>query len=177
MTGGKLYFMLGLPTETDDDVKELAKLVLKAKKCIPGKLSLSINSFIPKPFTPFQWDEPMDIGVRLKHLRELLKKEKNIEIKAESLRGSLAQQILSRAGRPAGKLLLYAAKNGGLSEFTRLFKKEKPKIYNQTDYLPWDHLDMGFSKEYLSGEREKAMRLRETPQCFAGCRRCGVCGG
>jgi radical SAM superfamily enzyme YgiQ (UPF0313 family) len=177
MTGGKLYFMLGLPTETDHDVIELANLVLKAKKYIPGKLSLSINYFVPKPFTPFQWDEPAHTGARLKQLRELLQKEKNIEIKAESLRASIAQQILSRAGRRAGEFLLHATQNGGLSEFVRRFKKEKPEIYDRADCLPWDHLDMGFSKEYLSGEREKAERMEDTPQCFAGCGRCGVCGG
>jgi radical SAM superfamily enzyme YgiQ (UPF0313 family) len=176
MTGGKLYFMLGLPTETDDDITELAKLVIKAKKYSPGKLSLSINSFVPKPFTPFQWERPADTGARLKYLRKLLKKEKNIEIKAESRRASLVQQALSSFGRPAGRLLLCAAKGGGIGEFARLLKKEEPKNYQIDDCLPWDHLDMGFSKEYLSGEREKALRMEETTPCFDGCGRCGVCG-
>jgi radical SAM superfamily enzyme YgiQ (UPF0313 family) len=177
MAGCKLYFMIGLPTETDADIAELAGLVLKAKKYGPGKLSLSVNAFVPKPFTPFQWEEPVDADARLGYLRELLKKEKGIEIKAESSRHSLAQQVLARSGRAVGEMLLCASREGGLGSFARMLKKAKIETCKTDDYLPWEHLDMGFDKKYLLGEREKAQKAESTPKCFDNCRRCGICGG
>lgn len=177
----RLYFMLGLPTETETDIFELEQLVLLSKEKLRGKkshITLSINPFVPKPFTPFQWDSIIDektFKQRIDYLRKAFKSDKNIEIKVESYKSSLVQFALSCGDRNTGRLLLETYKSDGLKTLARMLKKEvKLPKYDVDDYLPWEHLDMGFAKDYLLKEREKAFDEKTTYMCFEGCRRCGI---
>ena len=187
----RLYFMIGLPFETIEDVEAIVTLSNRLKDFMEehsssGKLTLSVNPFIPKPFTPFQW-APM---ANKKYLEEALKvlrgglKRKNIEIIAESPRESFVQAVLARGDRHIGEVLLKAHNNGGAKAFRQAMKELQihtdSYLYRQRDKdetLPWDFLDMGFSKEYLYSEYERASRLEKTPPCFDKCKRCGVCHG
>ncbi len=179
----KLYFMIGLPGETQDDIEELAALVFKVRKEMDavgnkGKLSLSVNPFIPKPCTPFQWEnmlEEKELKIRLSYLQEAFKKHRNIDIFAESLRSSRVQAALARGGRSMGKELLAAHHEGGMKTFAATLRKTALDSYQPGDYLPWQHLDMGFSLQYLLDEREKALLGLPAAVCVDGCRRCGVC--
>lgn len=185
----KLYFMIGLPTETNDDIIELVNLVEKIKSSMKnqkGKLSLSINPFIPKPFTPFQWSEMTDIKVledRVKFLQKAFKQDKNILISVESFKSSVIQLALARGSRKIGELLLLGHKDGGVKQFGRLLKEyaksnfnyKVERSYEYTEVLPWDLLDMGFSKDYLLKEWTKNQQESTTSQCFKGCKRCGIC--
>ena len=185
----RLYFMIGLPFETIEDVKAIVDLSNRLKdfmenKSNIGKLTLSVNPFIPKPFTPFQWAPMADkkyIEEALKVIRNGLKR-KNIEIIAESPRESFVQAVLARGDRRLGEVLLNAHINGGLKAFRKAMKDLNIDsdfyLYRQREadeIFSWDFLDMGFSKDYLYQEYEKAKLLKNTVQCFDNCKRCGVC--
>ena len=184
----RLYFMIGLPFETLEDVEAIVKLSNQIKDYMDthsgNRLTLSVNPFIPKPFTPFQW-APMADKQYLEEALKLLRcglKRKNVEIIAESPRESFIQAILARGDRHLGEVLLNAHCNGGIKAFRKAMKELKIDadecLYRQRDkdeILPWDHLDMGFSKDYLYNEYEKAARLEKTSPCFKDCKRCGVC--
>ena len=185
----RLYFMIGLPFETIEDVEAIVDLSNRLKdfmenKSSSGKLTLSVNPFIPKPFTPFQWAPMADkkyIEEALKVIRNGLKR-KNIEIIAESPRESFVQAVLARGDSRLCEVLLNAHINGGLKAFRKTMKDLNIDsdfyLYRQREadeIFPWDFLDMGFSKYYLYQEYEKARLLKNTVQCFDNCKRCGVC--
>ena len=184
----KLYFMIGLPGETDDDIEEMIRLVHRVRARMDelghkGDLVLSVNPFIPKPFTPFQWSPMAPLPVLKKRIRALqagFRKDRRIRLLTESLKESVQQAVLSRGTRRLGAVLQKALDEGtgfkealaacGLSEQDyagRAFPTDAP--------LPWGHLDMGVRGEYLQTERKKAEQGTFTPSCFDGCRRCGVC--
>ena len=185
----RLYFMIGLPFETIEDVESIIDLSNRLKDFMEinsssGKLTLSINPFIPKPFTPFQWSPMADkkyIDNAIQMIRSSLKR-KNIEIIAESSRESFVQAILARGDRRISKILLNAYKNGGIKHFTKALKDSDLDadfyLYRQHDMnevLPWDIIDIGVTKKYLYNEYERAEAFQSTPQCFDNCKRCGVC--
>ena len=184
----KLYFMIGLPGESDEDIEEMIALVHRVRNRMDelghkGDLVLSVNAFIPKPFTPYQWSPLEDIKVlkkRLKMLQNGFKKDKRIRLLTESLKETVFQSVLSRGGRRLGTILHWAAKNRtGLKEafqFYHIVPEELACRKIKTDAsLSWDHLDMGVTKEYLLRERENSRTGKFTPGCFEGCKRCGVC--
>ena len=185
----KLYFMIGLPFETFEDVDAIIELAKRIKKYMEikksnGKLTLSINPFIPKPFTPFQWSKMAEkkyLDESLKKIRKELK-EKNIEIIAESTRETEIQGILSRGDEKIGEILLKSHEMGGIKKFKQAMKildvDEKEYLYRERDKdekFAWDFLDMGFSKKYLYEEYKKAEKMEKTLKCFENCKRCGVC--
>ena len=185
----RLYFMIGLPFEELTDVEAIVDLANRLKDFMEennatGKLTLSINPFIPKPFTPFQWAQMADkkyIDEALKIIRNGLKR-KNIEIIAESPRESFVQAVLARGDHQLGEVLLTAHNNGGLKTFRQAMKSHNINsdiyLYRQREkdeIFPWDFLDMGFSKDYLYHEYENARLLKKTKPCFDSCKRCGVC--
>lgn len=183
----KLYFMIGLPFETREDIEEIVNLTIKMHDRIEKldcKLVLSINPLIPKPFTPFQWTAfapKKYLEDSLKLIRSSLKKFKRIEIISESIRESEVQAILARGDRKLSTALLRAHELGGAKSFLKAMKIEnlEPDSYLRArsfdEELPWDFLNMGFSKKYLQLEFERAKRFEATPRCFDGCQRCGVC--
>ena len=184
----KLYFMIGLPGESDEDIEEMIALVHRVRNRMDelghkGDLVLSVNAFIPKPFTPYQWSPLEDIKVlkkRLKMLQNGFKKDKRIRLLTESLKETVLQSVLSRGGRRLGTILHWAVENRtGLKEafqFYHIVPEELACREIKTDAsLSWDHLDMGVTKEYLLRERENSRTGKFTPGCFEGCKRCGVC--
>lgn len=133
-----------------------------------GTLTLSINPFIAKPCTPFQWLPMADLKQTEKYFKLIktsLKKYKNIEVQFESTKETYIQGILARGGRLVGEALLQAHLNGGAKAFKRALKQlglnGDTYLYRErsrTEILPWDSLDMGFTKEYLAHELDMAMQ-------------------
>ena len=177
----RLYFMIGLPFEELDDVEAIAELTRRVKKFCGGRLTLSVNPFVPKPFTPFQWSPfagKKYLDAAFKILRGRLQSMHGVEIISESIRSAQVQAILSRGDKEISEIVLQ-------SETAKAFRQSfKAAGFNEDYYLrgrdveeplPWDFLDQGFSKKYLRDEFNRAKALKSTPKCFDGCKRCGVC--
>jgi radical SAM family uncharacterized protein len=200
----KLYFMLGLPTETMEDVEGISELcinLIESCRGIPkenGKalnITLSTACFVPKPFTPFQW-EPMDemdnLMEKQYHLKDLIKKRtRNIKYNYHDAKTSLIEAVLARGDRRLGRVIYTAWSKGckfdGWDEFFSFDKWMEafsecgldPKFYANrkrvySEVLPWDHIDMGISKEFLMRENEKAYEGDLTRNCAVGCSKCGA---
>ncbi|MCR5757163.1 MAG: TIGR03960 family B12-binding radical SAM protein [Selenomonas sp.] len=187
----RLYIMIGLPFEQLEDVEAIVDLASRLKDYMEehgskGTLTLSVNPFIPKPFTPFQWLPMADkkyVEKAAKVLTQGLRKRKNIIVGVESPKEAFIQGVLARGDRQVGEALLRACANGGSKAFKRAMKECGLSL---ADYLyrersadelfPWEGLDMGFSRAYIYQELRKAEELKPTLQCFDGCHRCGVCG-
>ena len=186
----RLYIMIGLPFEEEEDVLAIVDLAERLKahmeeKGSKGTLTLSINPFVPKPFTPFQW-MPMaprkQVEQRLKVIQGRLRRHKHIHIIAESAKEACIQGILARGDRRISKVLAASHEAGGSKAFLRAMKEAglSVEFYLHRrrppgEIFPWETLDMGFHREYLYRELEKAEKLESTRQCFDGCHRCGVC--
>ncbi len=185
--------MVGLPWEKPEDIEEIAELTHRLKDFMEaegskGTLTLSVNPFIPKPFTPFQW-LPMAgkkvVEESLKRLKARLAKRKGIEVKTESLKEAYVQGILARGDRLIGELLCRAYEDSGSGAakvFLRVMKDAGVDagfyLYRERgegEIFPWEMIDVGVRREYLLQELERARERKSTMMCFDGCRRCGVC--
>lgn len=189
----KLYFMVGLPTETAEDVEAIIALCRRIKhrflkasrpKGRMGTITVSLNSFVPKPVTPFQW-APMDtVGV----LKEKIKKVKtglgnvsNVRIHADVPRWALIQGLLSLGDRRVGEILLAVHQNQGNWPRTLKTASANPGFYvhrekDLDERLPWDFVDHGIQKAFLKKEFKRAMEGKPSPPCpIESCRACGVC--
>jgi len=189
----KLYFMIGLPTESEDDLLEMVELIMKVKKKIlavgraKGRLStltLSINCFIPKPWTPFQFHPMVEVAglkQKLKMLRKKIGGEPNIRIKTESPEKAFFQAVLSRGDRRTGHALLAMLAHN--CSWRRAFKMEglNPDDYTlrqrgEDEFFPWEIIDHGIERRYLWAEYQKALVSKTTIPCDTSlCKRCGVC--
>ncbi|MEE9614306.1 MAG: radical SAM protein [Thermodesulfobacteriota bacterium] len=182
----KLYFMVGLPTETDADARAIGELSLRLKKLMgKGKLTLSINPFMPKPFTPFQWhpfERVETIEKRYSIIKEMLKREGGIDVKTLSVRKAFAQAYLSRADRRAGRVIAEASKVG-LRRALRSADHPAPlaeecvhRERGVDEPFPWEVVDHGLERGYLWDEYQRGLEGKTTPPCEVGsCFRCGVC--
>ncbi len=190
----KLYFMIGLPTETMQDIEAIINLCKKVKhvfltssrvKGHMGEITVSINCFVPKPHTPFQWTAMNDIQMlklKHKHIQKGLKRVPNIRIHADIPRRAYVQALLSRGDMRVADMLETAHENGG--NWPKTLKASPISadfyVHRQRDFdekFPWDIMDHGLRKSYLLAEYKKAMRGSTTPPCdVETCRRCGVCG-
>jgi radical SAM superfamily enzyme YgiQ (UPF0313 family) len=185
----KLYFMVGLPFETDEDVDGIISLTLeireiflgesKKKKKI-GTITLSVNPFVPKPATPFQW-LPMAPAAVLKkrtaHLKNSLKKIPNMKINCESHRMARINGVLARGDQRVASLIETAAREGWSKAISKkdlatfLYRK-----INTDEPLPWDILDSGIKKSFLARELKRAEGEKTTPDCpMIDCEKCGIC--
>ena len=186
----RLYIMIGLPTETDEDIDAIVGLAERtqahmAEVGCKGRLTLSINPFIPKPFTPFQWmamDHQKSVEKKLQYIKKSLQKNRRIEVLVESPKEAYIQGVLARGDRRLGKVLAACALDRGSKSFKSEMKKAGLDIddcnYRERkfeDYLPWSHLDMGLRNGYLEQEWQRAVDEAYTPPCMEGCKRCGVC--
>ena len=186
----KLYLMIGLPFEEEEDIDAIIDLANRLKDYMEqrgarGRLTLSVNPFIPKPFTPFQWKPMCDkktVERRLKRMEQALRKRKNLHIINESPRSAYVQGVLARGDRRVGEVLVRACEIGGAKAFKRAMKEAglNPAWYlsrerPEDELFPWDRLGMGFRKAYLWDELKKSEALQPTIPCFDGCHRCGVC--
>ena len=187
----RMYIMVGLPMETDDDIQGIVVMTRRGQQHMAAignlsRITLSINPFIPKPFTPFQWmamTEKKVVEKRLNFLKKALK-DKQIELLIEPLRSAYIQGVLSRGDRRVGDLLVKAHEYGGVKGWKRAAKELhfdiKGFLYDQrpTDaVMPWDTIDTGLVPTYLTDELKKAKDGEFTIPCFDGCRRCHICGG
>ena len=166
----RMYIMVGLPMETDDDIQGIVDMTRRVQQHMAAignlsRITLSINPFIPKPFTPFQWmamTEKKVVEKRLNFLKKALK-DKQIELLIEPLRSAYIQGVLSRGDRRVGDLLVKAHEYGGVKGWKRAAKELhfdiKGFLYDQrpTDaVMPWDTIDTGLVPTYLTDELKKA---------------------
>jgi radical SAM family uncharacterized protein/radical SAM-linked protein len=196
----KLYFMMGLPTETSEDLWSIVELSMKIwKEAVAHKhrrrLHVSISTFVPKPHTPFQWESQLslaDIGKNIDFFKQRLRK-RGLQFKWHQPWQSVLEGIFSRGDRRLAQVLLKAQKLGcrfdGWSDQLRVGLWQQafaetgiePLSYGQRsrdadEKLPWSHLDCGVNKDYLWNEYEKALAEEFTSDCrMNGCNTCGVC--
>jgi radical SAM superfamily enzyme YgiQ (UPF0313 family) len=189
----RLYFMVGLPNETLDDVREIARLtkhlqhrVIKASR---GKkkfrqMTLSVASFVPKPWTPFQWapfGDVKDLKQRQKLIRQELSGVKEVRVHTDLPKWAYTQALIARGDRRVGEMLLLAHEHG----WPQALRKSpvNPDFFvsrerHPDELLPWDFLDHGLKKDYLWEEYQLALTAQESPPCEPKvCQRCGICGG
>ena len=200
----KLYFMMGLPTETDEDldgIADLARKVVSAYFAVPKgqrakglRVTCSASVFVPKPFTPFQW-EPQDtldtVQQKQMHLREALRSVKGVNFNYHESGLSFLEACFSRGDRRMGQVLLRAFEKGCMLDgWSEQFKYDTwmeafnecgvdPAFYayrrrDKDEILPWDFIDSGVTKEYLWREKQKADRAETTRDCRKGCNGCGL---
>ena len=184
----KLYYMIGLPGETDADIEETIAMILRMRAQMDelgskGELVISVNGFVPKPWTPYQWAPLCNVRTlkkRFKMLNDGLKKSKHVKLITESLKETVVQSVLARGDRRLGELLLEAHATGNnLKTVLKQHGLDAEAMAEQAwpleAPLPWQHLDMGVTVDYLRQELAKSEQGKFTPMCFASCKRCGVC--
>ena len=198
----KLYFMLGLPTETDEDVLGIADLVYKVIKTWQAnatnkkrglRVHVATAYFVPKPHTPFQWEAQITPQEYLRRCR-LLKEHfysKSIEYNYHSPDLSRLEAVFARGDRRLGKVIETAVANGArLDGWDEYFNYSKwfdalqecgiqeefytTRGFGEEEVLPWDTIDVGVSKKFLKLERKRAYENKVTPDCRHGCAGCGA---
>jgi len=171
----KCYFLIGLPTETDEDVKEILNLVKRIRHHILSgqkdgrkrwRLVLSVNPFIPKPATPFQWAPLEEVGVlkkKLKMIQRGVQREGGMEMIHDLPKWAYVQALLSRGDRRVGKILMATHRYQG--NWSQAFRETdiNPDFYvyrrrDLDEIFPWDFIDHGIPKERLREEYVKAMK-------------------
>ncbi len=202
-TAVKLYFMNGLPTETAEDIRGIAELGQKVVNVYyntpdrqKGKgvnVSVSVSCFVPKPFTPFQW-EPQDTMEQLEEKQQALYAAvttRKISLSWHDAKTSFIEAVFARGDRRLGKALAEAHRRGfNLDAWSENFDFDAwldvlktvdldPAFYanrrrDYTEVFPWDHLDYGVSKAFLQRENEKAHQSVTTPNCREKCSGCGA---
>ncbi len=189
----KLYFMIGLPTETPDDVQAIVTLCenirkrfldsSRAKKRI-GEITVSLNPFVPKAVTPFQWAAMDDVRMlkkKIQQVRKGLKHVPNLRVYAEAPKQAYVQALLSRGDCRVSEVLLLAHENKG--NWPQTLKGSPVNtdhyVYRERaldELLPWDIIDHKVHKDFLWKEYQKAIQGRISAQCpMKSCDRCGAC--
>lgn len=189
----RLYFLIGLPTETQEDVSGILELVKAIKHHLVKEartrgrmrqIKLSVNCFVPKPFTPFQWF-PMDTIQNLKEKQKWLKRalgrEGGLKVSFDLPKWAYVQALLSLGDRRAASMLLLSHVHGEDWQKAFLHSEVNPDFFvyrpkGLDENLPWDFIDHGIYKEHLIKEYKLALRGEESDICRVGdCIRCGVC--
>ncbi len=199
-TGLKLYFMIGIPGELQEDVDgivhmaERCSLLRKENGCGgPGRVTASVSTFVPKPLTPFQWAaqiRPEEVQAKHRSMKELVR-VRAVGIKGHDSAGTLIEGFLSRADRRAGAVLESAWRRGvrfdawdeqdTLAAWQAAWEEHgygpEETAFRQRpldEVMPWDHLDLGVTREYLRLDYEKSLRDEFTEHCQTEA--CGDCG-
>jgi len=197
----KLYFMVGLPTETEEDVEGIVRLVSKVDRMgreITGRkvnINISVSAFVPKPHTPFQWEaqeEREALSKKIRYLKNRLN-WRNISFSYPDINRIYLEAVFARGDRRLGEVLERAHYLGcKFDAWREQFNFEAwrqafndcglnmefyaNRVREEDEILPWDHISCGVKKEYLLEEKEKALRGETTPDCrFEKCTGCGVC--
>lgn len=195
----KLYFMIGLPTETEEDLEGIVGLCREALDIGRGyrrrpQVHVSIASFVPKPHTPFQW-EPQEAVDRLEEKQRYLKKHlpRQVEFSWHDAQVSFLEAVLARGDRRLAAVLEHAWSRGSRLDswpehfnyrrwreafvacgLDPTFYANRPRSYDEV--LPWDHLDLGITRHYLRREHRRARAGELTPDCrLTDCTGCGIC--
>lgn len=200
--GVKLYFMLGLPTETDEDVLAIAEVANQVLHCWREnaknknrgvRITVSTSCFVPKPHSPFQWESQVTMDEYLRRV-ELLRdnmKARNVTYNWHDPDTSLIEAVLSRGDRRIGRVIEEVWRQGGkLDAWGEYFSFQRwmdafsscgvdPAFYanrlrGKDELLPWDHVDMSIRKSHLWRERELCYKSQLSPDCRAGCLACGA---
>jgi radical SAM superfamily enzyme YgiQ (UPF0313 family) len=189
----RLYFMIGLPTETDADVAAIVELVKGVKyrflktsrgKGRIGEITVSLSAFVPKPFTPFQWvamDEVKILKKKINMVKTGLKRTANVRVHADAPRWAYLQGLIARGDRKVADILFLAHKNRG--NWPQTFKASpiNPHFYvhrerDPEELFPWDFIDHGIHRSYLVKEYRRALVGRISAPCHADPSKCGICG-
>jgi radical SAM family uncharacterized protein/radical SAM-linked protein len=192
----KLYFMIGLPSETEDDVRGIAELAGRVKRAANNRLKVtaSVSTFSPKPHTPFQWAGQLPVD-EIQARQALLRRElgrRGVEFKWHDSQLSWLEGVFSRGDRRLADVIETAQRNGarfdGWSDFCKLdvwrdalaqhgleqsfYLRRRPL----GETLPWEHIDAGVSKKFLLNDLARALEGRLTPDCsIERCTYCGAC--
>jgi radical SAM superfamily enzyme YgiQ (UPF0313 family) len=190
----KLYYMVGLPWENHEDVEAIVDLTARIREVMLdvgrkrgriGRIHPSVNPFVPKPGTPYQWlpmEDPKETDRKLQFLRKAFGKMPNVDAICKSARTGVSQSILALADRRVADALEFSAVNDvdlkrgmkavGLDPAFYLFRGR-----GREEVLPWDIVDNGVSKTYYLRELDKSLKENLSPHCpeIQGCIRCGVC--
>ena len=201
----KLYFMIGLPTETEADLQGIIDIATEARRIgrqtAAGKgrvrINVSVASFVPKAHTPFQW-ESMDGRDQMRQKQDFLRRNmprKQIKLSLHDIEPSLVEGAVARGqDRTAAAIEAawragarfdawserfdFAAWEKGFAAMSSTVEQEATRFFSREEPLPWDDIDSRLTKEFLLDEREKAERGELTPDCrWADCSLCGVCEG
>lgn len=190
----KLYFMIGVPYEEDEDIFGIIELVNKIKKENRSiKLSISINPFIPKPFTPFQWEKFITKEEYLRKIKIIKNGIKDLNLNYRGWEESFIEAILSRGDETISELIYEAflkgekfsnwKENFQFEVWEEILNRRKFKIVDKIlngfdiyEELPWDFIDIGVEKNFLLSEKEKSKNQKVTEPCFMNLERCTNCG-
>jgi radical SAM family uncharacterized protein len=199
----KLYFMIGLPTETDEDVLAIPALVkavarvgreILGKKASRLKLNVSVSNFVPKVHTPLQWEGqvPREELLRRQDLIRATVRDRQVNVSFHDVRQSVVEAALARGARQTGRAVLAAYRAGGaLDAWSEHFDfrrwqeafaavgldvdQEATRSFATDEALPWDHMDTGVSRDFLLAERERVQTGVLTSDCrLEGCAGCGL---
>lgn len=195
----KLYFIMGLPTETEDDLKGIVDIVKLVKDLHRQfgtskllNITVSTSIFIPKPLTPFQWERQITIE-EMRNKQEFMRdnlRMKNVKYSWHGAQSSLIEAIFARGDRSLAKSIVKAyelgcvfdswSENFDFDKWMRAFEESGADYrkflegFSEDEELPWDIIDNGVSKKYLLAERHKAYRGETTPNCLNKCNGCGA---
>lgn len=192
----KLYFMVGLPTETDEDIEAITGLIRRIAALDKRlQISVTLSPFVPKPFTPFQWASMLsreEILRRCLSVKQAFFRQRNIRIKYHTIESSILEAVFSRGDEKVGKAIRKAWENGArfdgwnehfnFSIWDAAFEETGLEMNQYLGEkaleapLPWDFIDLGITKDFLREEWAKAMRGESTPDCRKVCSDCGICG-
>jgi radical SAM superfamily enzyme YgiQ (UPF0313 family) len=202
----KLYFMLGLPTETDEDITAIGSLVARvlavAREATPGpergglRIAVSVSTFVPKAHTPFQLEGQIpqaEVRRRQALLRDAMPR-KGVELSWHDANVSFLEAVLARGDRTVADAIEAAWRRGAvfdawterfaLSRWLEAFAEvgidpveRAARRFAEGEALPWAHIDSGLDESFLAEEWSRALAGETTPDCtFEGCTDCGVCG-
>jgi radical SAM superfamily enzyme YgiQ (UPF0313 family) len=196
----KLYFMCALPTETEADLDGICDLAAKIRDQMAshgrrrgrvGRITVSLNPFVPKPWTPFQWDPMLPVGVaqsRIAYIRRRTGRMSNVDLDADSPREAYLQTLLSRGDRRVASVIEALARSERgwwqvLGDIRRGHHDVRLDLdafvhreYEKDAVFPWDFIDHHIERSYLWTERRRALAERETGPCdVATCHSCGAC--
>lgn len=198
--GVKLYFMIGLPTETDEDLDAIVDLCLKVRDAAGRhikrlQVNAAVSPFVPKPQTPFQWEPQIsydEIYRRVGYLKDQFKRHKRISMRYHEPEMTSLEGVFSRGDRRLAEVVERAYGKGALFSSWKDHLRLEPyreamdeaglawdEYIGPRDVdspLPWDHLSSGLTKNFLLKERERALSEKITEDCrYGACRNCGVC--
>ncbi len=190
----KLYFMVGLPTETDEDIQAMAALVKRIKHVFLkvsrsrraiGTITVGVGCFVPKPFTPFQWSAMEEVGrlkAKIRTIKNELGRVANVRVHADVPRWAYVQAVLSRGDRRTADILarVHAVQGNWPHALKTVPLNADFFVHRERDteeILPWDFIDHGVTKEFLKQEYLRALEGRSGVVCRGGggCRLCGAC--
>lgn len=190
----KLYFMIGLPTETDEDVESIASLVKRIRHEVIrvsrgvknlGNITINVNSFVPKPLTPFQWapfEEVKSLKKKMRKIHSLLGGFSNLRVHFDVPKWAYLQGLFARGDRRVGWLLERTVENRWNWSVSLRYMPWNPDFFvtrerEIDEKFPWEIVDHGIDRDFLRREYEMALAGKESPGCpsVSGCGLCGVC--